>query len=87
MTSDANHFLSLRPKASFEFEPDYYEDQTDKDPNEVVPEAKYTIKLLYTVLSAHRPNQSDLHSTSGTHLSVSSRKGCLRKNTSGSREL
>jgi hypothetical protein len=55
----AGGILLVCAKASFEFEPDYYEEQTGKDPNEVVPEANYKIKL-YTVLSAHRLNQTSI---------------------------
>jgi hypothetical protein len=53
---NAGGLLSVSAKGSFEFDPDYYEEQTGDDPDDVVHEAKYKIKL-YTVLSAHKPNQ------------------------------
>jgi hypothetical protein len=53
---NAGGILSVYAKGSFKFDPEYYEEQTGDDPNDVVHQAKYKIKL-YTVLSAHKPNQ------------------------------
>jgi len=58
---NAGGILSVYAKGSFGFDPEYYEEQTGDDPNDVVPEAKYKIKL-YTVLSAHKPNQISIPS-------------------------
>jgi hypothetical protein len=53
---NAGGILSVYAEAFFPFDPEEYEEQTGDDPDEVVDEANYKIKL-YTVLSAHKPNQ------------------------------
>ena len=53
---NAGGILSVYAHGSFGFDPEYYKEETGDDPSNVVPEADYKIKL-YTVLSAHKPNQ------------------------------
>jgi hypothetical protein len=56
---DAGGVLSFYAPASFEIDPDFYEEQTGNSASEVVNEAKHKIKL-YTVLSAYKPNQTTI---------------------------
>lgn len=56
---NAGGLLSFYAPASFEFDPEFFEEQTGGNADAVVNEAKYKLKL-YTVLSAYKPHQTTI---------------------------